>query len=106
MSKYFVTGDGEIIDTGADHVIYAQRILKKNLGIAMKKLIRVQIYDRFFCFESNQEELTDSQQRALRKLYKNHRCIGYTGRVEQVYYTSPDALCVKSINFKKFASVT
>jgi len=100
--KYFVTENGKIIDIGTDHVVYARRLLRLKFGIAIEKLVRVQIYNRFFSFETTRERLTDSQRSALRKLYKNHSCVGYTGRVRSLGYTSPADKCVKNINLKKF----
>ena len=100
--KYFVNQNGEIVSTGTDHVNYAKRVMKSTLKLELKKLVRVQIYNRFFSFETTQEKLTDSQRSALRKLYKNHSCVGYTGRVRSLGYCSPDDECVKSINFRKF----
>ncbi len=101
--KYFIDKNGEIIEVGgADHVAYAKRILKSTLKSELKKFVRVQIFNRFFSFETTQERLTDSQRISLRRLYKNHSCIGYTGRVRSLGYTSPDNECVKNINLNKF----
>ncbi|MBW8002577.1 MAG: hypothetical protein FVQ80_11225 [Planctomycetes bacterium] len=100
--KYFIDEHGKITDVGTDHVIYAKRVMKSSLKLKLNKMVRVQIYNRFFSFETTQEKLTDSQRSALRKLYKNHSCVGYTGRVRSLGYCSPDDECVKTISFGKF----
>ena len=101
--KFFVAGNGEIIEiNGADHVAYAKRVLKSTLKSVLKKYVRVQIFNKFFSFETTQVRLSDSQRISLRRLYKNYGCVGYTGRVRSLGYTSPDNECVKTMNLKRF----
>ena len=101
--KYFVDGNGKIIDVnGADHVAYAKRVLKSTLKAELKKFVRVQIFNRTMGFETTQVRLSDSQRTSLGRLFRQHSCIAYVGRVRSLAHASPDQDCVTRINWKKF----
>jgi hypothetical protein len=100
--KYFITEGGKIVETGTVHAVYTKRVMKMKLSEAMKKLVRVQIFNRFLGFETDQHKLTDPQRTTLNRLYKRHSCIAYAGRVRSNVQVSPREDCVTRINYKLF----
>lgn len=73
--RSFIDKKGRILTTSGDHAHYCRYVLKTTLRKYLLSNIRVKQHRDELCIETLQKYITDSQLKAIRKLYKDYRCL-------------------------------
>ena len=84
--RSFVDKKGRVLIIGGDHAHYCRYKLKTTLRKYLQSNIRVKQHRDELCIETLQKHITDSQLKAIRKLYKEYRCLELIAGVDYKLY--------------------
>ncbi len=81
--RYFISKTGSV-QTVDDHTMYCKQVLHTTLARHLQSTIRVKQHKDYMVVETLQHSITASQHRAIKRLYRQHRCLELIAVVRQV----------------------
>lgn len=84
--RSFIDKNGRVIGEGSDHADYCKRILKTTLKRYLIQNIRVKQHRDILTIETLQKTITPDQLKAIRKIYRDYRCLELIAVVDHELY--------------------
>ncbi len=95
--RAFIDKRGQVLIIGGDHASHCRMIFRTTLRKYLLNNIRVKQYRDVLCIEALQKTVTDSQLKAIRKIYKDYRCLELIAGVNhKLYRTIHELLKIKT----------
>ncbi len=81
IMRSFIDKTGKVIDCTTEHIIFCRKVLHKRYGSYLQQNIRVMGFKDYMVIETHQIQITTDQLKAIRKLYREYRCLSFFAEI-------------------------